>query len=253
MGDEQKRRSRQVEEPVHVAQALESLVELMYEQCRSGGEPSTFDGILPLSTGRLYLDRLLGGGIRPATVTLFEADTADAARPLLIDIAGHTEYCTLLAARRLHWETIGLWGAAARVSKQRIARGTLEESDWSELNSVIGELADRDLWITETISPAALRSGVSQHGVKVLAVDDISRLSHPCRALASLVAIAVELGVAVVATSAHLELEDLRGGDQLVRVGVHRDRGRSTLVRPDPIDMLRVEDVLVDHSTGLVN
>lgn len=253
MGDEQKRQIRQIEEPMHIAQALESLVDIMLERYQSGGDPVTLDGILPLSTGRLYLDRLLGGGVRPATVTLFEAESAQAARPLLIDIAGHTDHRVLLAARRLHWETVGLRSAASRVSQQRIAQGTLEDSHWSKMNAVIRQLAERDLWMTETISPTALRSGVTQHEVEVLAVDDIGRLSHPCRALASLVAIAVELGVAVVATSAYLALEDLRGGDRLVRVGVHHDGGRSMLVRPDPIEMLRVEDVLVDHSTGLVN
>ena len=55
MGDEQKRRARAVEEPVHVAQALESLLNLLEERCQPADEPSCIDGVLPLGTGRVYL------------------------------------------------------------------------------------------------------------------------------------------------------------------------------------------------------
>ncbi|MCZ7628776.1 MAG: hypothetical protein M5U19_06820 [Microthrixaceae bacterium] len=65
MGDEQRRRTRQVEEPVHVAQALESLIELIEEYSSSEPVPSIDQRMLPLSTGRVYLDRLLGGGYGP--------------------------------------------------------------------------------------------------------------------------------------------------------------------------------------------
>lgn len=253
MGDEQKRRSHVHHEPVHIAQALESLLNLVDQQCRSSDDPTDRGAILPLSTGRLYLDRLLGGGIRPATVTLFEADTAEVARPLLIDIARHARHRTLMAVHRLHWETALIWSAAARVEHQRFARGSLDDHDWAELTAAIAELADRDLWVTETIAHSALRDGITRHGVEVLLVDDVSRLAHPTRALAWLVGIAVELGVAVVATSTNLALDELRGGDRLVRVGVYDESGRATLVRADPIDMVRVEDVFVQASTGLVN
>lgn len=248
-----RRWTRQVEEPVHIARALESLLDLIDEQARSGGGPPTIEPILPFSTGRLYLDRLLGGGMRSGTVTVFEADTPDAARPLLIDIVGHVDHATLLACGRIHWDAAGLWSAAARVSQQQMADGTLDEAEWSDLSAVIGDLACRELWITETVSYESLEDGVRRHGVEILAVEDVSRYSHPYRVLGRLVEMAVELGVAVVATSSHLALDDLRGGDRLVRVGVHQDGGRSTLVRPDPIDLLRVEDVFVDHVTGFVN
>ena len=98
---------------------------------------------------------------------------------MLIDIAGRTDHRTLVGAHRVHFETAVLWGAAARVPQQDMTRGTLDESDSSDLTAVIRELAERDLWITETISHSALRSGVRQHGVEVLLVDDISRLAHP--------------------------------------------------------------------------
>ncbi|MCZ7628775.1 MAG: DnaB helicase C-terminal domain-containing protein [Microthrixaceae bacterium] len=186
-------------------------------------------------------------------MTLFEAETPEASRPLLLDIAGHVDHVTLLAGHRLHWNTACLWGAAARVSQEFLAHCALDEADWDELTSVIGELATRDLWISESLSYSVLDDAIRRHGVEVLAVEDISRFDHPCRVLGRLVGMAVELGVAVVATSSHLDLEDLRGGDRLVRVGVHHNGGRSTLVRPDPIDLLRVEDVFVDHVTGFVN
>lgn len=257
MGDEQDRRTKWFEEPVHVAQALEALLDVMDARCSSGrgstSSESLPERILPFSTGRVYLDRVLGGGVAPGTVTLFEADTASAALPLLIDIARHTDHPTLLSCRRVLWEAAVLWSAAARVPQMRMAEYALDDSDWVELNAVMGELARRDLWFTETISLDALRRGVSQHGAEVLAVDDIDRLSHPRRALGGLFEIAVEFGVAVVATASYLALEDLRGGDRLVRVLVHSDGGRSTLVRPDAIELLRVEDVLMDNSTGLVN
>lgn len=253
MADEQQRPISRIGEPVDIASALEQLLNLIEQRSEPDEPLLAAERILPLSTGRVYMDRLLGGGLRPRTVTVLEADTADLARPLLIDVAVHSDAPTLLAAHGLLWETALMWGAAARVSKRDFASGTLDETTLSRLNEVIGGLAERRLWVTETVRLEALRAGVRDHGIEILLFDDLGRLEHPSRALSWLVALAVECEVAVVATSKSLAPDDLRGGEQLVRVVVAHAEGRSTLVRADGLDMLRIEDVLVDHASGLVN
>lgn len=239
-----------------VVEALQALLdELDPDVDPAGGSAEPEDPTALLSTGRVYLDRLLGGGLRRGCVTLVEADTSARARPLLLDICLHAPHVVLVAGRHLLEGTAALLGAAARVPRLELTRARVSEASWKRITSEIGALAQRDIWLTQRSVPASLRADVHACRAEVLVIDDLGRMGEAPGALRALRELALGTGVAVVAGSGAMGELGLQRHPRVVRVGLHPSDipGRTVLVRADELDMVRVEDVIVDPATEALN
>ena len=211
--------------------------------------------ILPMSTGRVYLDRVLGGGLRAGTVTLVEAGHAHDTRPLLVDLALHAPHHVLFAGGHALELTAVLLAAAARVPTAEFSRAELTEESWSRVANTIGQFADRDIWVTERRSAAGLRVDIHSADADVLVIDDLARIGEPSTALRTMRQLAAETTTAVVAGCGPLGEDGLSSHPSVVRVAFEEGDlpGRNVLVRADESDLLRVEDVLVDPVTEALN
>lgn len=239
---------------VPLEHALDILVDHMEHQLGGpqAGEPAA--DVLPLSTGLLPLDRVLGGGIWRGTVVVIEADILAQGRALLATVARSNPYRCLFDGRRFLETVAWLLAGSARVPEVGIADVCMSKREWDAVVQGLGNLRRRDVLVSSTGSLGVLAGVADSSDAEVVLVHEADRFGPPIEFVPKLARMASTSGTAVLAsTQAMGDLPDwaLEG---VVRLGMHGFDlgGRASLVRSDPYDMLVVAQVDVECLSGVV-
>ena len=240
---------------VRIDHALDALLEQIEQGVgRASCAPDPPDDLLPLSTGFLPLDRVLGGGVWRGTVTLVEAGIEAQGVALLHTVALRTPRRCLVDGPHFFETVEGLLAASAGVPRVSIAEGRMSEREWAALASGLRELGDREVRVSSTGSLVALAHVATPIGADLVVVHDPGRFGPPVEVMPALVKLAASAGAAVITSTA--PIGDLPGwaSADLTRLEVHGYGlgGRASLVRPDTEDLLAVAQVEVECLSGVV-
>lgn len=167
------------ERALPIVHALDALLDQM-ERRLEDEEPEAVGipaDLLPLSTGLLPLDRVLGGGIWRGTVTLVEADIEAQGAALLNTVARHVPHRCLLDGRRFFALVAGLLAGSAGVPQVSVTDACLSEREWASVVSGLEQLRGRDVLVCSTGSLAALASVARSTAADVLLVHGARRSS----------------------------------------------------------------------------
>lgn len=212
------------------------------------------DDLLPMSTGIVALDRVLGGGLRKGTLTVVEADIAAQSNALLCSIARKVPNPCLFDGEDF-WATVSwLLAGSSGLPEVSVSEAQLSEPEWDSLAAGLAELSRQDLRISSTGSLRALAGVAVASDVDVVLVDDADRFGPPLEFLPKLAMLAASSGLAVVATTGILgELPDWALRDvALVSMHGFNFGGTAALFRPDPDEMLLTVQVEVECLSGVV-
>ena len=186
---------------------------------------------------------------------MVEADIAAQARALLCTIARHIPHRTLIDGHTVSETAAWLLAGSAGVPEVLLATGQMFDDDWQRVIEGLERLRDRELLVSSTGAPAALRAVAEAGEADVVLVHDAARFGHPTQVLPALSAVACDLDLALVVSSVPIGELPERVLPGVTRVGMHGFDlgGRASLVRPDPDDLLSVEQLDVDCLSGKVD
>lgn len=241
---------------VPIVHALDALLDQM-EQRLEDEEPEAVGvpaDLLPLSTGLLPLDRVLGGGIWRGTVTLVEADIEAQGAALLNTVARQVPHTCLLDGRRFFAVVAGLLAGSAGVPQVSVTDACLSEREWTSVVSGLEQLRGRDVFVCSTGSLAALANVARSTEADVLLVHDPGRFGRPIEFVPKLAKLASSGRVAVLATASPMGDLPEWTIDGVTHLGMHGFDlgGRASLVRPDPDELLAVTQIDVECLRGIV-
>lgn len=241
---------------VPIVHALDALLDQM-EHRLEGEEPEAVDlpaDLLPLSTGLLPLDRVLGGGVWRGTATLVEADIEAQGAALLNTVARRVPHRCLLDGRRFFAVVAGLLAGSAGVPQVSVTDACLSEREWTSVVSGLEQLRGRDVFVCSTGSLAALANVARSTEADVLLVHDPGRFGRPIEFVPRLAKLASSGRVAVLATASPMGDLPEWTIDGVTRLGMHGFDlgGRASLVRPDPDELLAVTQIDVECLRGIV-
>lgn len=242
------------ERAVPIADALDSLLDRFQESPDHESEIESEPVRLPISTGRLAIDRVLGGGLRRRQVTLFEAELPAQRDAILWSIARNSPDRLLLEVDSPVGATVWMWAGLAGVPAVAMSSGCMSEAEWRAASDVVGELSSRDLHVCSVASVRALAALVDQHDPDVLLLQNTERFGDRDDIVHELTCVARGADIAVVAGTRDQPGFPPARRDDVQRVLVEAsDLGaRATLVRVDSWDLLSVAEVEVDLLTGVV-
>lgn len=244
------------ERAVPIVHALDALLDWMEHRIEDK-EPEAVSiaaDLLPLSTGLLPLDLVLGGGVRRGSVTIIEADIDAQASALLNTVARQTPHRCLVEGRRFLEVVAGLLAGSAGVPEVSFTDGCMSASEWSSVVSGLRQLRGRDVLVSSTGSLTALAEVAMSAGVDVVVVHDAGRFGRPVDFVPNLSELASRSRVAVLTSANPMgDLPDW-ATDGSTRLGMHGFDlgGRASLVRPDPDELLAVAQVDVECLRGIV-
>lgn len=240
-----------------IGHVLDRLLDQMEGRLEASVEaPDLTAHLLPLSTGLLPLDLVLGGGLRHGTVTVIEADIEAHGTALLATVARTTPDTCLLDGPRILDLAAGLLAGSAGVPEVMLQEVGLSEREWRSLADGLRDLGDQDLHFCSTGSISALANVTRAADVDVVVVHQPERFGVPVEFLQRFSDLARQCDVAVL--TAVGPMDELQSGawaaDHVTRLGMHSFDfgGRATLVRPDPDQMLAVAQVDVECLFGIV-
>lgn len=246
------------ERAVPVTHAVEALLDEMEGRAHVADGPDArraIEDVLPLSTGLMVLDRVLGGGVRRGRVVVVEAEIPAQANALICSVARGLDHRTLFDSVHAITETVGwLLAGATGIPAVAVAAEHLSSSEWEAIAGEIRRLVDQNLLISATGTVGGLEAVVAASGVDVVLVDQAGRFGPTHQVLPGLCELASTRNVAVVATSGPQgELPDWVDLG-MTRVGMHGYElgGRASLVRFDPEELLSVAHVEVDCLSGVI-
>jgi hypothetical protein len=239
-----------------IVHALDALLDQM-ERRLEDDEPEAVGipaDLLPLSTGLLPLDRVLGGGIWRGTVTFVEADIEAQGAALLNTVARHVPHRCLLDGRRFFALVAGLLAGSAGVPQVSVTDACLSEREWASVVSGLEQLRGRDVLVCSTGSLAALANVARSTEADVLLVHDPGRFGRPIEFVPELAKVASSGRVAVLASASPMGDLPEWATDGVTRLGMHGFDlgGRASLVRPDPDELLAVAQIDVECLRGIV-
>lgn len=239
---------------VPIVHALDALLDHMEGRLDEygSGQPASHRDLLPLSTGILPLDRVLGGGVRRGCVTTVEADVAAQANALLCTVARRIPYPCLLDSGRLLSTVAWLLAGSAGVPEVGITAADLSEQEWKRLALGVEQLGDRQLCISSVGSLRALAAVAQRSAVDVLLVHEADRLAAPIELVKELTKLAELTGLAIIATTGSFgELPEwVPEGVVRVPMASFNLGGKATLLRVDDEEMLATVQVEVDCLSG---
>lgn len=244
------------ERAVPIVHALDALFEQMDRQL--GGEPPEVvwlaGYLMPLNTGLLPLDSVLGGGIGRGTVALVEADIKAQGEALLNTVARNAPHRCLVDGHDFFALVAGLLAGAAGVPRVNVTDARLSEDEWASVRSGLEQLRDMDVLVSSAGSISALSEIAVATDVDILVIHDLDRFGPPIYLVPELAELAIVCGAAVLASTGPLgDLGDW-ATDGVVQVGMYGFGlgGQASLVRPDPDDLLAVAQVEVECLHGTV-
>lgn len=241
--------------PIHdaVDQVLDAL-ERRVDRDDTAWDLARADLAPPLSTGVGPFDVVLGGGVRPGTVTVVEADVLAQGQALLYSVARSISHRTLIDGQDVLTTAAWLLAGSAGLPGISVIQGCLSEREWRAFADGISPLANQDLAITSTGSIGALEAVTRSSGPEVLLVGDTERFGAPGELLRRLLELALDRRVAVIAVMGCLDDGQEWALDGIGRVTMqgYDFGGRASLVRPDPLTMLAVAQVEVQCLSGVV-
>lgn len=241
---------------VPITHALDALLEWIEGRIDASG-PEAVDipaELLPLSTGLLPLDLVLGGGVRRGEVTLIEADIEAQATALLNTVARQTPHRCLVEGRRFLEAVAQLLAGSAGVPEVSLASGRMSAHEWDSVVSGMQQLRSRELLVCSTGSITALTDVAMSTGADVLVVHDAGRFGPPVDLGPNLLELASDSQVAVLASASSVARPPDWETEDVTRIGMHSFDfgGRASLVRPDSDDLLAVAQVDVECLRGIV-
>ena len=244
------------ERSVTIEHALDALLDQM-ERCLEGPDHEGVEfeqDLLPMSTGILALDRVLGGGVHRGTLTVVEADISAQANALLCSVARQIPHPRLLDSQRFFDAVSWLVAGSAGVPEISVSEVRLTSLEWERVAKGLAALHQEDLRISSTGSLRALASVASASGVEVVLVHDVDRFGPPVEFVPKLAMLAASTGLAVIATAGILgELPDWAlDGVTLVSMHGFNFGGTAAMVRADPDEMLATAEVEVELLSGIV-
>ncbi|QYG94920.1 hypothetical protein HC251_22460 [Iamia sp. SCSIO 61187] len=243
------------ERAVPIAHALDALLGQM-DRRLAHEEPvvADTDDLLPLGTGLLPLDRVLGGGVWRGRAVIVEADIEAQATALLSTVARHVPHRCLVDGRDVVAVATGILAGSAGVPEVSVTDARLSEREWAAVVSGLRSLRGRDVSVCSTGSLDALREVAVGAGADVLVVHDTARFGPPAQLGPGLARLARTAGVAVLASATPTEGVPSRADDGVTHLHMHGFDlgGRASLVRPDPDDLLAVAQVDVECLFGIV-
>lgn len=245
-----------IDRSVPIVHALDALLDQMERRLEaSSSEHVAFErDLLPMSTGVMALDRVLGGGVHRGTLTVVEADIAAQANALLYTVARHLPHPRLLDGRTFFAAVAWLMAGSADVAEVSVSDASLSSREWERVAAGLKDLLDQDLLVSSTGSLRALASVATASGADVLLVDEADRFGRPIEVVTKLAMLAASSGLAVIATTGTLgELPDW-ALDGVTRVSMHGYNlgGNAALLRPDADELLATAQVQVECLSGIV-
>lgn len=184
-------RSRSLVAPSHpLADVLDSAL----DEIEALSRPSA--GVLGIPTGFTNLDALTGG-LQPGQLTVLAGRTAMGTSALVLDLLRsatikHNIPAALFALESSRIDiAMRLLSAEASVPLHFMRSGTMRDDDWTRVAKLIGDLSEAPLYLqddpctTFTELRARCRRLHRQHGLKLVAVDDIQQLHYGTRPLGS--------------------------------------------------------------------
>lgn len=150
------------------------------EAMASGESPS-----VRVPTGILELDRLMGGGLAPGSVTIIAARPAHGKSILAGQICRNTSVRHRLMSLLFSLEmskmeiVLRLLSSQARIDHSALLAGRLEDDQWVNLARAGGELADAPMLISDVagLTPMQALTVARRLKPKVLAVDYVQLMS----------------------------------------------------------------------------
>ncbi len=239
------------EQAVTIADAIEGLLDELEHRFEEEGVELPPDP-LPLGTGLIALDKVLGGGLHLGTLTLVDAALPAQGRALLCAVAKRMDMPILVAASSILEATSWLLASSAQVPAALIRNGQLSADDWQLINQALPTVARRSLSLTEAATLKALDHvvGMGQH--PVVLVEDVHRFGSSTEVVAALGHLAATTGAAILATATDLDLLQDWAADEATQIAMvpHGLGSRAALIGLDGLDGLTVAQIEVACLVG---
>ncbi|MBB5960937.1 DnaB-like helicase C-terminal domain-containing protein [Planomonospora venezuelensis] len=256
--------TRPVGEPVLLGETLPALI----DDLRDAG-PGGHDRPGPIPVGLADLDLLLGGGLRPGTLTVVAARPSAGASTLLTDMCRSAAIACGVPALLVSYQSprrdieLRILAAEARVTLYTMRSGTVHDAGWTSLAQARPRLAGSPLrvaapvdWPTPTLA-AQVEHACAEHGVRLVAVDDLNHMCPLTRgdfrerevteAAYTLRDLATRLGIAVVA-AAQLDRGPQPRTDRRPNLGTDLRDSDAVAAAADTVIMLHREDAYEQES-----
>ena len=242
---------------VPIKHGLDRLLDLFEERLDTPEEQDleALDDFLPLSTGLVGLDHVLGGGLRRGEVAWVEANLPSQAAAVARASAGATPHICLLDSGDVLSSVARLVAGASGVPWSGVWAAWMSEKEWSATSAAISRFARRDLSLSAIGSVRTLRRVIRDLGPDLVIIDEPAHLGGPSEIIDELVDIAgsTQVGVLICAHEA-LPEEAVDGRSRVRRVSMSSLSlgGAALLLGPDCEDMLAFRQVRVDLQRGQV-
>lgn len=158
------------------------------EAIESAADPDTARAV---STGLPDLDRMLGGGLKPGTVTVVAGRPGTGKSLLAVNIMGHAAFKMDIPGLMISLEMSNdeiyarVASAMCSIPLAALTKGTNSDNDWSKLAQQAGRTSDAPLWIDDsaTMTLADIRSTArrfrTQYGIRILVIDYLQLITVP--------------------------------------------------------------------------